>query len=541
MIWLMGDAINQIQFGTKNNLYEILLIFFIVVIINQSSQLGGGWIINELCLRFIGRCRSALFESCLKKSYPLISKISKGDIIARLSNDIDLISQVVVTSRLMIASHMLTLSIYIVMLFWININLALLAMAAIPLYLMHQRYFSPRKQKATAQFLGKNAQLLGFEEQCLGNLKNISSNTAESAISSKHLTLFNLAKLFSMKERLLLNGFSVSFMLLNYLVGLIIILVGVSSIHKGILSVGHLLSFILYLGYLTIPVRGIADIFLLCTGNTAAAVRVSEILSMDIKHKNNSNIKTLHVSKGAIDFVGVDFSYENGTTIFNNINYHLEGNKTYALVGPSGSGKSSLVNLLMRFYDPDKGCIEIDGINIREVSKQSLRSSIAVVWQDNFYINDTIRENLLLANRYATTTQIVDACTAANALQFIKQFPDGFETILGSNGVSLSGGQFQRLAIAQAFLKNTPIIILDEASSALDSHSEQHIVNSLGNLNNERTLLIIAHRYSSIKNADKVLYFYDDGQIAIANHDELCEQHSDYREAVLWQTSLQIG
>jgi len=540
MIWLMGNAINDIQTGEYTVLYQTLFYFVVIVLINQLMQMASAWILSEICLRFIGRCRNAILTKSLKLSFPIISKMSKGDILARLSNDIDLISQVLVTARLMLVSHVLTLGIYLLMLFWINTGLALIALATVPLYLLHQRYFSPRKQQATQEFLFRNAQLLSYEEQCLSNLRGISSNVAESTVSNKHQFLFNVAKKYAMRERVLTSGFGISFMLINYLVGLIIILFGVMSIHQGVLTVGALLSFILYLGYLTIPIRGITEIYLQCAGNTAAATRVSEILNTEQQTKESAQPIKLDIKNADIEFSHVSFSYLEEQIILADVNLELEANKTYALVGPSGSGKSSLINLLMRFYDPDKGYIKIDGIDIRDVSLSSLRSSIAVVWQDNFHINETVKENLLLANNTATSQQIISACKAANAWEFIEQLPQGIDTRLGSNGVSLSGGQYQRLAITQAFLKNAKIIVLDEASSALDSQSEQIILNSLERLYANRTMLIIAHRYSSIQNADHIIYFNPDGRVIVGQHQELYEQVDDYRDAVNWQTTTEI-
>jgi len=541
MIWLMGDALDKVQQQQYEALPNLLLLFAIIVIINQAMQFGGSWIINELCLRFIGRCRNAILSHSLKLTFPLMSKITKGDLLARLSNDVDIVSQVTVTGRLMLVSHVLTLIIYITMLFLINTPLALVAIATIPLYLIHQRYFSPRKQQATTQFLNRNAELLAFEEQTLSGLRGISSNTAETRVSKKHQTSFNEAKVFAMKERVILNGFSASYMLINYLVGLLIIVSGIAIIQQSLLNVGLLLSFILYLGYLTIPVRGITDIVLQYTGNIAAANRITDILSRQAETKDKKQTQEFVVKNGCIDFIDLSFKYNTDIVLFKNINIHLEGSQRYALVGPSGVGKSSLINLLMRFYDPQQGRIEIDGVNIRDISLESLRSNIAVVWQDNFLINDSIKENLLIAKPSATTEQIIQACIAANAWHFIENLPQGVNTILGSNDISLSGGQQQRIAIAQAFLKDAPIIVFDEASSALDSESEQQIMSSVENAFSNRTLLIIAHRYSSIQNADQIIYFCENGKVVIGKHSELYDQLDDYRKAVVWQTTLKTA
>lgn len=539
MIFLMGEAINTITLRYDEKLHSMLIIFAVIVGVNQAVKMISAWLMNEMCLRFIGRCRNKLLSHSLSLSFPIISKMSKGDILARLSNEIDLLSQVIVNARLMMISHVLTLAIYISMLFLINTFLALIAITSIPLYLIHQRYFSPRKQRATQQFLDKNAQLLAYEEQSLSNLRGISSNSAERVIVDKHYIIFNLAKKYSMRERVLDIGFSVTFMLINFLVGLVIILIGVNSIQNDNLTVGALVSFILYLGYLSIPVRGIAELYLQCSSNTAAAYRVAEVFNTKPLTSDGKYMKKLYVHKGFIDFVGVKFSYDSEKVIFRDINLHLEANKTYALVGPSGSGKSSLINLLMRFYDPQEGSIKIDGVDIRTVSLTSLRDNIAVVWQDKFYMNGTIRENLLLACETATSNQLTDACIAADAWDFITQLPQQLDTRLGNLGTNLSGGQYQRLAIAQAFLKNAEIIVFDEASSSLDSYSEQQILLSIDKYFSNRTLLIIAHRFSSIQNANYVIYFYPDGRTIVGKHQELYENIENYREAVSWQTSLE--
>jgi ABC-type multidrug transport system fused ATPase/permease subunit len=207
-----------------------------------------------------------------------------------------------------------------------------------------------------------------------------------------------------------------------------------------------------------------------------------------------------------------------------------------ALVGPSGSGKSTFANLLLRFHDPQQGQITVDGVDIKSVTLKSLRHNIAIVWQEPFFINDTIRENLRLAKENASEQQMIDACKASFAWEYIEKLDAGLDTTIGTAGVSLSVGQFQRLAIAQAFLRDAPILVLDEASSALDSRSEQMLLEALARLRKNRTTLIIAHRYSSIRSADRVLYFNGDGTVTSGSHEELLARHDGYQQAVQWQT-----
>jgi ATP-binding cassette subfamily B protein len=431
----------------------------------------------------------------------------------------------------------LTLAIYIFMLFWIDASLASLALATTPFFLLHQRYFSPRKRLAAEKFLRANGRLLAFEEQSLGNFRGISSNTAESLVTKFHQAVFRHAQEWGMRERVLEVAFGVTFTALIYGVGLLVVLVGVDGIRQGDYPVGALMSFLLYLGYLTVPVRGIAGILFQVVGNIPAAERLIEAFDAEPMVAEKSSAPALQVSQGKIDVKDLSFAYPQGGSVFNGITLSIQAGETVALVGPSGAGKSTFATLLLRFYDPQQGEIRIDGQDICKVSIQSLRRHVAVVWQESFWMDDSLRANLQLARPEATDAQLEEACRKAHAWEFVQQLPQGLDTLIGSGGVELSGGQKQRLAITQAFLRDAPILILDEASSALDSESEQAIVQGLNELRAHRTTLMIAHRFSSIRSADRVIYFERDGSVTVGHHDELFAGHRGYREAVEWQTT----
>jgi ATP-binding cassette subfamily B protein len=338
------------------------------------------------------------------------------------------------------------------------------------------------------------------------------------------------------RERALNVGFGVSFTVLIYLVGLVIVLFGVDDVRNGKMPVGLLVSFILYLGYLTVPVRGLADIAFQYAGNVPATQRILDVMDAQPAILDTSEA-TLKIDKGQIDIEDISFAYPGGPSVLQNAQLSIQGGETVALVGPSGSGKSTLATLLLRFYDPQQGRIVIDGQDLKGVSIASLRRNVAVVWQEPFVLNDTIRANLLMAQPDASEAQIIEACQRSHAWEFIGELPQGLETSLGAGGTELSGGQKQRMAITQAFLRDAPILILDEASSALDSHSEQVIVQALNELRENRTTLLIAHRYSSIRSADRVIYFEADGSLMAGRHEELMASHPAYREAVEWQTT----
>jgi len=541
MIWLMGQPISLAQVGDYDALLSVLLLFAIVLLINQASQLAGGMLGDWLALRFVGRVRNALMSKVFSLSFPVAGRMSRGDLLARLSNDVSRVSDIWILARLMLVSHLLTLCLYVFMLFWIDVRLALIAMATLPLFLFHQQIFSRRNRHASEGFLRTNGELLACEEQGLANLRGTSSNNAESRMSALHRSMFGQAFVWAIRERRLEVGFDVSFTLLIYLVGLLVILFGVKDVSDGSMLVGQLVSFLLYLGYITVPVRGLADLGFQLAGNQPAAERIKDVFDEQPNVQDVADAKDLKVPHGAIELDAVSFAYEEGVPVLENARVCIEPGETVALVGPSGSGKSTLASLLLRFYDPQQGRILIDGQDLRGVSLRSVRHQVSVVWQDTFLINETIRANLLMARDNATDVQLEEACRRSHCWTFIDDLSQGLDTRLGAGGVELSGGQRQRLAIAQAFLRDAPILILDEASSALDSQSEQAIVQDLDALRADRTTLVIAHRYSSIRSAHRVIYFEGNGSLSVGSHESLMAKHLAYCDAVEWQTGSAVG
>lgn len=536
MIWLMGQPISLAQMGDYDALVGVLLMFAIVLLINQGAQLAGGMLGDWLALRFVGRVRNALMGKIFALSFPEAGKMSRGDLLARLSNDVARVSDIWILSRLMLVSHLLTLCLYVFMLFWIDTQLALISMATLPLFVLHQQIFSRRNQRASEGFLRTNGELLGCEEQGLANLRGTSSNNAEARMTGLHRRMFERAFVWAIRERRLDVGFDVSFTLLIYSVGLLVVLFGVQGVSDGSILMGQLVSFLLYLGYLTVPVRGLAGLAFELAGNQPAAERISEVFDMQPSVCDANDAVALRVPKGGVELDAVSFAYAEGAPVLRDASVRIMPGETVALVGPSGAGKSTLAALLLRFYDPQQGRILIDGQDLREVTLQSVRRQVSVVWQDPFLINETIRANLLMARADATDEQLEAACRRSHCWAFIDDLPQKLDTQLGAGGVELSGGQRQRLAIAQAFLRDAPILILDEASSALDSQSEQAIVRDLDALRANRTTLVIAHRYSSIRSANRVIYFEGNGALSVGSHNELMAAHRAYRDAVEWQT-----
>ncbi|MGD8570468.1 MAG: ABC transporter ATP-binding protein [Gammaproteobacteria bacterium] len=537
MIWMLGTAVNHLTHRAFELLAVTLAWLAVIVVVNQAMQYVYLYTFQWVYLRFVARIRKAILLHVMQFSYPITERFKKGDMMARITNDIDRLLTFVLDVPLSFLSHMLVLVVYLAMLFWIDWKLALVALCLAPLFYLLQRFLAPRKGRAATQYYRRNGELMAFEEQALGNLRGISSFTVEHRISDRHHAVFDIARYWALKMRAVDIAYDRLFSVLIYLSGVVIVYMGMGKIESGQLLVGSLVSFIVYLGYLSVPVRGIAIIPIQLQGDAGAARRVREVLESRPGVQELPAATELEVKDGDIVFDHVQFAYQQeGRPVFSGITQEIKAGESVALVGPSGSGKSTFANLLLRFHDPQQGQITVDGVDIKSVTLKSLRHNIAIVWQEPFFINDTIRENLRLAKENASEQQMIDACKASFAWEYIEKLDAGLDTTIGTAGVSLSVGQFQRLAIAQAFLRDAPILVLDEASSALDSRSEQMLLEALARLRKNRTTLIIAHRYSSIRSADRVLYFNGDGTVTSGSHEELLARHDGYQQAVQWQT-----
>ncbi len=535
MVWLIGIPFDYLQTGRFDEVKQVLIWLLLLVVVNQVFHLSSSLMANWLGLRFVGRLRQALMSHLFDVSVPGSAQLQRGDLLARLSSDVDMVQDMVLEVPLLLVSHLLTLIFYCVMLFWIDWSLALAALLSVPLFFLHQRLFGQRKRKASQNFYHENGELLAFEEQALANLRGISSVGAEACMAEQHQTAFEKARCWAMKMRWLDQGFEVTLVGLVYLCAIAVVLLGIERVQLGLLDTGALVSFLIYLGYLSVPVRGFAQAPMQWHGDLGAAQRVLSVFDLKAESWDRPNVKPLLVKQGDIRIEGLSFGYQDGERILDNVDLNIRAGETIALVGPSGAGKSTFARLLMRFHEPQQGRISIDGSDLSEVSIASLRQQFSVIWQESFIFNDTIRANLLLAQPQATEVEMIQACQASGAWAFINVLDEGLDARIGSAGLELSGGQYQRVAIAQAVLRDTPFLILDEATSALDSQSESEIVAALEQLREGRTTFVIAHRYSSIRNADRVIYFNGDGSISVGLHEKLYASHSSYRTAVAWQ------
>ncbi len=310
----------------------------------------------------------------------------------------------------------------------------------------------------------------------------------------------------------------------------IVLAYGTSLITSGSMTAGSFASFVTSLLLLYKPVKTLGNTLTGLQTIFVAMGRVFELFDLKPEIQNKKDAKVLSGLNSGIEFKNVDFEYIEGLPVLKNINLAIGKDETIAVVGNSGGGKSTLVNLIPRFYDVKQGGILIDGVDLRDYTMESLRSNISMVFQDNFVFSGTIRENIMMGNPNATEEELNMAIESAHLEETIADLPDGLETMLGENGITLSGGQSQRVAIARAMIKNAPIVILDEATSALDNKSEAIVQKALDNLMKNKTVLVIAHRLSTIKNAHRIAVINEGQLVELGTHDELMNiEHGQYR------------
>lgn len=533
LIGMVGRGFDLLHARQFSALPLHLLATLALVVLLQSLRYLNLYLYEWMEQRVIYALRRAMYAHLLLLSTPFRQQYASGDLLARLAQDISRVSQLMVLVPAFAFSYVLSFSAYLLLLFFIDYRLAFVALLMLPLFVWQQQYFSRRTRVTSQAFLDYQGKMTGFEAETLANLQGIASFNAQSSMLSRFDALFGKFRRAAMRNLLLGNAFVVSFELLAAVCAIVLVALGVMAIERNELTIGGLVNFLLYAGYLAVPLRGLSTLRVESQIRAAAATRVAEILDAIPRVQDAPNARALASVRGELQFSAVDFTYAETAAVLLDFNLHVAPGEFVALVGPSGAGKSTLARLLLRFYDPTHGAISIDDVDLRAVTLESLRNHIAVVWQEPFLIDDTVRANLLLAKPDASDAEVIAAATLAQAHEFILQLPQGYDTVAG--GDRLSTGQKQRLAIAQALLKDAPILILDEATSALDAQSEAALRTALIEVRRNRTVLAIAHRYATIVDADRIVYLNGDGSAAIGTFSLLSANHAPFREALRHQ------
>ena len=529
--WLLDPAVKKI-FIDQDKTYAFIIPILIVIVFSLKgiSLYLARAITLVIGHRICQQIRGEMANNVLLSDTQTLESKHTGKYVSHFLYDVGLIYTLVSSGLLNIMKDTFTLTGLLILMFYQNWKLALFSLIMMPLAAFVAKSLGKRMGKATTESAKASGNFSTLLSEILRGAKIIKiyqredSEKKRVAESSKNLTdkeikigkiIIRATPIMEILTGIMIAGFI-------YFSGFLIA--------KGEIGVNNFFSFLAAMMLSYQPVRSLATLNMSVYQAAAAAERIFALLDMENKIKNNPSLPSIKIKNSNINFENINFQYDIGSDdAVKNINLNIQGNKVTALVGHSGAGKSTILNLIPRFYEPQNGRILIDNQNISEISLNSLRKNISLVSQDVILFDDTVENNVRYARLNSTQNEIIEACKLAAADEFIKNLPEKYNTIVGENGLRLSGGQKQRISIARAILKNSPIILLDEATSSLDADSESKVQNAIFNLTKNKTTLVIAHRFSTIRKADNIVLMSNGNIIATGAHNELLNNSKEYK------------
>jgi subfamily B ATP-binding cassette protein MsbA len=524
--------------GQQTTLTYICITIIVSVLISNIFKYFSQRIMEDLRVHTLLNMRKKVFENVMNLHVGYFNNERKGDIIAKVSSDVQVVQYTVTNTLQVVFKEPLTLIAYILMLLSISVKLTMFSLMVIPISAFIISKIVKRIKQQAKEAHESFAKMIGFLDEALGGIKIIKAFNASERTKNKfhqeNIIYSNLNRKMTRRQQL---GSPVSEFLSIVMVSFIVWYGGnlIITDGPGALSTGEFIAYIAIFSQVMRPAKALTDSFSGIHSGIAAGERVLDLIDTKPEVVNAPDAIVLKDFQQALTFNNVSFDYGD-RQILKNITLSIEKGTTVALVGPSGGGKSTMMDLIPRFHDPKTGSIQIDGYDYKELTIESIREKIGAVNQDSILFNDTIFNNIAFGNPEASADEVIAAAKIANAHTFIEESQNGYQTFVGDRGNRLSGGQKQRICIARAVLANPPIMILDEATSALDTESEKLVQDALNKLMENRTSIIIAHRLSTIQHADKIVVI-DNGQIIEeGRHTELLAHNGLYRRLIDMQT-----
>ena len=489
------------------------------------------YLVTRLGERVVADIRKALFNKVISMSPGFYERLLTGEILSRITTDTTLILSVVSSSVSLALRNFLLLIGGLFFMFFTSIKLSIMVLLLVPIMVV------------PILAMGRRLRKLSRESQ--SRIADSSGMASEMLLASSTIQAFNYVKnarenfsdiidksFFIAKKRILVRSIITALIIFVVFVGIVAVLwVGARDVRLGIISPGYLVQFVIYSGFVAGAVAALSEIFGELQRAAGATDRIIEILKSQDPVKQLQNIKSIdRKNEILIDFKNVTFSYPSrpNEIVFNDLNFFIGEGNTLALVGPSGAGKSSIFQILLRFYEFTKGSVKIAGLSIKEIDTQTLRDLFAFVPQEPAIFANSVLENIRFGRPDANNKEVEEAAKKSAAHEFIMGLPEGYDTFVGERGVLLSVGEKQRIAIARAFLRNSPILLLDEPTASLDAESEGLIQRALKNLSKSKTVIVIAHRLSTVKKADKILVLEKGNIVSEGTHAELIKKNGTY-------------
>ena len=530
--WLLDPAIEKIFINKDQTLILVIPFFIIVAFATKGISLYFAKVIMIIVSEEVKKnIQTDMLSSFIKADTELIENKHSGKYVSNLNYDVSQITHMLSSSLLNIFKDSLTLIGLLTVMFIQNWRLSLIAIIMIPLASITAKKLGKRISKVTTEAQERSGDLNKYLIDLFKNHKIIKIFQRENFESERSENFVNKLKEKQIKIfTVVIRATPIMEVLTGIMIAILIFYSG-KLIMTGQLSINNFFSFLAAMMLAYQPVRSLATINIGIGQGLSAGKRILPIIDMKVRISKNENEKTLLLNNGSIKFKNVSFNYLSNTEnkVLKNINIEINGEKMTALVGHSGSGKSTMLNLIPRIYDPVNGSILIDEEDIKDINLVSLRNQISIVDQNTTLFDDTVLNNIKYAKPTASKEEIIKASELAMCSDFINNLENGFDTTIGENGVKLSGGEKQRLSIARAFLKDSKIILLDEATSSLDSETEEKIQKAIDKLTSNKTTVVIAHRLSTILNSDRI-YVLDKGSVvAVGKHDQLLNSSDIYK------------